>query len=196
LTPDSQPGFLDAVAALQQAVTELSTPAMIIGGVAVSALGVPRLTADIDATVAAGRIDIDQLIEVLGRQGIRPRISDAAAFAHAKQVVLAVHQASGTPIDLILAWLPFELEALDNSEERDFAGVRIRVPRPEDLLIYKLAASRPRDLQDAEQLLALYGTALDLRRVRETVRQFAEALEDDERLRALDRMLRDAGLKD
>ena len=64
------------------------------------------------------------------------------AFAHARQVLLTVHEASGTPVDVSLAWLSFEDEALRACRSCDYAGVRIRIPRPEDLLIYKLIASR------------------------------------------------------
>lgn len=163
---------------------------MIIGGVAVIALGVPRLTVDIDATVAAGPLDLESLIDALGRQGIQPRIPDALAFARDTQVLLAVHTASGTPIDVSLAWLPFENEALAASTPCDYAGVVIRIPRPDDLVIYKVIASRPKDLQDAEGLLVLHGPAMDLERVRRVIKQFAEVLDDDDRPKALEQLIR------
>ncbi len=108
----------------------------------------PRLTVDIDATVAAQALDVDRMVAALARHGIQPRIPDAVAFARARQVFLAVHQSSGTPVDISLAWLPFEDQALSASTLHDFAGVAIRIPRPEDLVIYKVIASRPKDLQD------------------------------------------------
>jgi hypothetical protein len=61
-------------------------------------------------------------------------------------------------------------------------------------VIYKMVASRPRDLEDVERLLLLYGSALDIARIRETVGQFAAALEDRSRLENLERLLRQAGL--
>ena len=167
---------------------------MIIGGVGVIALGIPRLTVDIDATVAAAHLKLEHLVESLGRWGIQPRIPDALAFARAQQVFLGVHAASGTPIDVSLAWLPFEDEALRASQTIDYAGVRIRIARPEDLLIYKLIASRPHDIKDAEGLLLLYGAAMDLARVRETINRFATVLEDAERPRTLEGLTRKTGL--
>lgn len=186
-------GFLDALDALRRALDEVDAPSMIIGGVAVIALGVPRLTVDIDATVAAPNLNIERLVESLERQGIRPRIPDALAFARARQVFLGVHQASGTPVDVSFAWLPFEDEALEASNVCDYAGVPIRIPRPEDLLIYKIIALRPRDLQDAEGLLVLHGATMNVDRVRRVVKQFAEALDDAERPEALERLIRKAG---
>jgi hypothetical protein len=42
--------FLDAFDDLCRALDAVDAPSMIIGGVAVIAMGVPRLTVDIDAT--------------------------------------------------------------------------------------------------------------------------------------------------
>lgn len=190
-----KPGFLDALDALRRALDELARPSMIIGGVAVIALGIPRFTVDIDATITGAGLNLGELVEVLGRHGIRPRMPDAVAFARSTQVLLGVHEASGTPIDLSLAWLPFEVEAIGASVACDYAGVDIRVPRAEDLLIYKVMALRARDVDDAEGLLLLHGTTMDLGRVRETVRQFASALDDSERPQVLERLIRRAGLE-
>ena len=142
MSSHARQGFLDALDALRHALVGVDAPSMIIGGVAVIALGVPRLTVDIDATVAASNLDIDQLVETLGRHDIQARIPDAIAFARTRQVFLGSHHPSGTPVDVSLAWLPFEEEALAASTVCDYAGVHIRIPRPEDLLIYKVIASR------------------------------------------------------
>ena len=93
-------------------------------------------------------------------------------------------------MDVSLAWLPFEDEALASSTVCDFAGVTIRIPRPEDMLIYKVIASRPKDLQDAEGLLLLHGAAMDRDRVRRVVKQFAAALDDEVRPEVLERLIR------
>jgi len=134
-------------------------------------------------------------MEALRAHGIAPRIADAVTFARDHHVLLLRHEASGIPLDISLAWLPFEEAAIQASQESDYGGVPIRVPRPDDLIIYKLVASRPRDLDDVEHLLALYGRGLDLDRLRRVVGEFADALEDAERPATLARLLRQAGLQ-
>jgi hypothetical protein len=109
--------------------------------------------------------------------------------------MLLRHEPSGVDLDVSLAWLPFELDAIGRSEVIDYAGVSIRIPRPDDLVIYKLVAARPRDLDDVERLLLLHGPALDVRRIVATVREFADALEDTGRLDALERLLKKTGLR-
>lgn len=162
---------------------------MVIGGVAVIAHGVPRLTVDIDATVVATGLDPRSVTAALAGHGIHDRIPDAEAFARAHHVLLCAHQASGTPIDLTFAWLPFEEDAVRASETCDYAGVTIKIPRPEDLLVYKIVASRPRDIDDAEALLTLHGSRMDLDRVRRIIGEFAAALEDVERPAILERLI-------
>ena len=53
LTTHPEQGFLEALDALGRALDEVDAPSMIIGGVAVIALGVPRLT--VDSAMASSR---------------------------------------------------------------------------------------------------------------------------------------------
>jgi hypothetical protein len=182
-------GFLDALRTLSVALDRLGRPGMIIGGVAVIAHGVPRLTIDIDATTLAAGESVEALIAKFAEHAIALRIPDGAAFARTHQVVLAVHEPSGTPIDVSLAWLPFEEEALEASIPCDYAGVTIRIPRPEDLVVYKLIAARPRDIDDAEGLLAIHAATMNLARVRRIVKELATAIDDEERPQVLERLI-------
>jgi hypothetical protein len=192
--PDSR-SFLGALQALRDGLAEINRPWMVIGGVAVIASGVPRFTADIDATLSAREESPERIVEAFQTHGILPRIADAVAFARDRHVLLLRHEPSGIPLDISLAWLPFEEDAIRASRPSDYGGVAIHLPRPEDLIIYKLVASRPRDLDDVAKLLALYGRRLDLDRVRRVVGEFADALEDSERPATLARLLQQAGLE-
>ena len=61
---------------------------------------------------------------------IAPRIAGAVTFARDRQVMLLRHEPSGVDLDVSLAWLPFELDAIGQSEVIDYAGVPIRIPTP------------------------------------------------------------------
>jgi hypothetical protein len=167
---------------------------MLIGGIAVIARGVPRLTRDVDATVAGGTLAPAELIDRLREHGVLPRIDDAAEFAAAHQVLLLRHEPSGVDVDLSIGWLPFELDALAAAEPLDVAGVRVAVARAEDLVIYKAVAFRPQDQQDIERLLVLHGHAIDLPRVRRVVAEFATALDEPGRRDALEEIIQRVGL--
>lgn len=177
---------LGALRALAGAIDELGAPAMIIGGIAVIARGVPRQTVDIDAAVWAEHLDVDRLVGVLEHHAIVARIPDAAAFARERQVLLLRHEPTGTPLEVSLAWLPFEREALDRATPVAFGSVVLPVATAEDLIIYKAVAWRDRDRADIERLLVLHGRSINLPRVRGLVRQFARALDEPERGPAFD----------
>ena len=170
-------------------VLDEGLPGMIIGGVAVIALGFPRTTVDIDATVWATLDDLDSLVGRLERAGIAPRIAGAIDFAKTNRVLLMKHCDSGVPIDISLAVLPFEQEAIAHRRVIDVGGLRMTIPRVDDLLVYKMVASRPQDLRDAEELLLRYVDTVDLSRGRRLVGEFAAVLERPEMLTTFDRLV-------
>lgn len=182
-------GATAALQALVAALDDLHAPAMVIGGVAVIARGVPRTTLDIDATVWGEGLDIQQAIGVFAGHGIAPRVDDAVAFAREHQALLLRHQASGTPIDLTIGWLPFEQQALARATRVDLGSVSTPVALPEDLIVYKAVAWRNQDRTDIERLLRLYHGEIDVRRVRGLVAQFAAALDAPERIAEFDAIL-------
>ena len=131
----------------------------------------------------------EQSLRIFQERGLSPRINDVRAFANANQVLLLRHLPSGVDVDVSLAWLPFELEAIDASDKLLIGGVRVPVARPEDLVIYKAVAWRPQDQQDVERLLNLHGERMDLARVRRIVAELAAALEEPERVVELERVI-------
>lgn len=196
MTEPADQAILEALAALAASLRDLHAPGMIIGGIAVIARGVPRLTVDVDATIWAEKVDLSELVEVLAKHQIAPRIQDALEFARQRQVLLLRHEPTGAPIDLSLAWLPFEQEALENATLLQFAGIEIPVATAEDLVIYKALAWRDQDRSDIERLLVLHGKDINLSRVKSMVESFAEILEDPSRKRDFDALLQRAlGLK-
>lgn len=102
---------------------------MIIGGIAVIARGVPRQTVDIDMALWGEALDLQALLTSLAAHGLVARIRDAADFAREHQVLLLRHEPTGIPVDLSLAWLPFERVALERAQMVDFGGVAVRVGR-------------------------------------------------------------------
>lgn len=184
-------GLPRALRDLVEGLSQTANPSMIIGGVAVIAHGVPRLTRDVDGTVVGAGTDLRVLLTVLAKHSIVPRIENAEDFASLNQVLLLRHSVAGVDIDLSLAWLPFELEAIAAAELVTIHGVRVPLPRPEDLVIYKLVAWRPQDRQDVERLLALHGDRMDLARVRRFGLEIAAMLDDPERADEIERLLRE-----
>ena len=68
-------------------------------------------------------------------------------------------------------------------------GVSARVCTAEDLLIYKLIATREKDLIDATSLIRRQGATLDLAYVRRWLREFEIALDESPLIPTFERLL-------
>jgi len=171
LTPLFEP-----LAALQRLLNQFDNQGVIIGGIAASLLGQPRFTADLDAVILLSTEDLPKLIEIAAREGMIVRIDGAEAFARKNRVLLLQHEISGIKVDISLGILPFEAEMVERGKEFSVAGLRLRLPTPEDLIIMKAVAHRPKDLADI-QAIATSHPNLDKERIRSWVEQFGEALD-------------------
>ena len=189
----TEAGLRQALAALSRALTRVGAPFMIIGGIAVVCRGVPRHTDDVDATVWGPGLDLDALYRELEAQALVFRIEGGLAFASQNQVVLLVHTPSEVEIDLSLAWLPFEEEALQRAPHERLRGIVLPVACAEDLVIYKALAWRDRDRSDIAQLMALHRDDIDVERVLRVIAPLALAMELPDRTLELTRMLRPDG---
>ena len=168
--------LLEPLAALQRLLERFGDRGVIIGGIAASLLGQPRLTADLDAVLLLSTDELPELIQAAAEEGLFPRIADAEIFARKNRVVLLRHQASSSNIDISLGILPFEVEMVERSQKMTIGKLHLRLPTPEDLIILKAVAHRPKDLMDI-QAIATSHPDLDKTRIRFWVEQFAEALE-------------------
>ena len=168
--------FLAPIQALQNLLARFNDRGVIIGGVAASLLGAPRYTVDLDAVFLLNLEDISRLLSEAAKEGIEPRISDPVALALKSRILLLRHTASGIDIDLSLGLLPFEIEMVDRSQLIKIGSIKLRLPTPEDLIIMKAIAHRPKDLEDIRAIAASHAN-LDKERIRFWVEQFAEVLD-------------------
>jgi hypothetical protein len=128
-------------------------PGVVVGGVAASFLGRPRLTLDVDVLVLLDEEHWGEFIAAGASYGFAPRRADVVAFARETRVLLLRHEPSGMDADIIVGFLPFEQEVVTRAAWVDLGSFTIPLPRPEDLLIMKAVSRRPRDVLDMESIL-------------------------------------------
>lgn len=83
--PALSTGITRALADVAKVVGAHRGRAAVIGGIAVIARGVRRLTRDIDVAIAGEDLSAAALAEELERVGIVPRINDAVATEQARR---------------------------------------------------------------------------------------------------------------
>ena len=167
-----------------------NVPGVVVGGVAASLLGRPRLTHDVDALVMVDEGRWHELLERGAPFGFHPRLADALAFAARARVLLMRHEPSGVDVDIMFGALRFEEEAVAHRTFVTVAGVALPLPTPADLIVMKAVAHRPRDLTDIEAILDAHPD-LDVDHVRRWVREFARAAAMPEIWDDLRRLLKD-----
>lgn len=180
--------FIAALKALSDWLETEKVPHATIGGVAVSLIAQPRATQDIDAVIWLEEDRWTLFLASSYKHGFAPRASDALEFAKRARVFLLQHQASGISVDLSCGALEFEREVIERANTIVIGALRLRVATPEDLIIMKAIAHRPRDFADIESILDA-NQSLDLERIRQQVGQFASLLEAPEMLNNLEAIL-------
>jgi hypothetical protein len=172
--------LLEAALGLQNLLDSRNWRFCVIGGLALLRWGEPRFTRDVDLALLTGFGHEEDYIFPLLEAGYKGRIADAAGFARRHRVLL-VAAPNGVPVDIALAALPFEAQAVERATLFEFVpGCSLRTCSAEDLIILKLFAFRAQDLVDVESIGALRGESLDWTYVMDNLAPLAAAKEQPE----------------
>jgi hypothetical protein len=149
---------------------------LVIGGLAVVAVGEPRTTADADAIVFVSSSEADSLIRRAVEAGFdvredveRERLATTGTMRFRK---------GPYQIDLITASLPFEETAYERASVHELFGIRLPFPSPEDLILLKVLAGRDKDMLDAAGVARRHAERLDIPYLERTLRPICELAED------------------
>jgi hypothetical protein len=169
-----QPAALELLAALAPVLARWGRW-YVFGAQAVIAYGAPRLSADVDVTLALEPDAPEDFAREMQAAGFTLRVSDPD-FVRRTRVMPFVHQPTGMPLDVVLAGSGLEDEFLDRAVITDVGGTAVPLIDLGDLIVAKVLAGRPKDLDDARALWRVHGEALDAVRIRSTLRLLEEAL--------------------
>jgi hypothetical protein len=183
-----QPAALELLTALQPVIARWGRW-YVFGAQAVIAYGVPRLSADVDVTLDLMPDAPEKFVGDLQAAGFVLRVDDPD-FVRRTRVMPFVHVPTGMPLDIVLAGSGLEEEFLNRAVITDIGGTAVPLIDRADLIIAKVLAGRPKDIDDARALWRLHGRALDAARVRETLRQLEEALGQGDLVAALETIAR------
>jgi len=169
-----QPAALELLKALS-AILDRWGRWYLFGAQAVVAHGVPRFSADVDVTLALAPDAPERFVRDMESGGFMLRVDDPE-FVRRTRVLPFVHAATGVPLDVVLAGSGLEDEFLGRAKTTDIGGVDVPLIDVADLVIAKILAGRPKDIDDARGLWRLRGSSVDRRRVMRLLRLLEEAL--------------------
>lgn len=151
-----------ALTALADVFERLDVTYVVIGGVAVRAYAIPRPTYDVDFTLAAPRERLPEIFAAVEeKQFTVPdayRTGWVDVVAELPLVKFRFYlKDRGVDADIFLAETPFQKEMLTRRQLVETPDGRLWLASPEDIIVLKLLAHRPRDLLDVGDILFTQG---------------------------------------
>jgi hypothetical protein len=187
------PALLEALHGLKTLFERHGLRWYVFGAQAVVVYGRPRMTADLDITLETPLPGALRLLPDLASHGFTPRAENPADLLERARVLPLLHEPSDLAVDVVIAGPGLEEEFLANRRPVDLAGVEVPVISPEDLVVTKVLAGRPKDLDDVRGILREQGDRLDLARSRRFLELLEQALGRSDLVTTLDRLAESAG---
>jgi predicted nucleotidyltransferase len=149
---------------------------MIIGGQAVLQYGRPRLTEDIDVTLGVDRPSLPVVLKAVKEISLYPRVQDIDGMVKKTNVLPLVEKESGVKVDCIFSFIPYERQAIERANRVIVAGQTVRMAAVEDVVIHKMIASRPRDIEDIVGILNISAAKIEREYLLRWLESFSETL--------------------
>lgn len=134
----------------------------IVGALALGAWGQPRATQDLDVLMVLEGKKRDHLLQALQNRGF----SLDTEWAEHNPMIRDKHVRllwSGIPVDLMSTRDDHDKNVLVRRRRVPLGPVPLWVAGPEDLILQKLKAGRPRDLEDSLSVIVRQGKRLNMK---------------------------------
>jgi len=138
---------------LSQELNLQSIPYMVIGGQAVLLYGEPRLTKDIDITLGMNVGEVQKLINLINTLGLKILVDDYEQFVKDTFVLPTIDEKSGIRVDFVFSFSAYEQKAIQRAKEIKLSDTIVKFASLEDLIIHKVIAGRPRDIEDIKSVV-------------------------------------------
>lgn len=162
-------------------------PYFVMGGIAVRYWGLPRPTFDLDFTIALDPGAVAELCTTFEQAGFTvPEIHSKGHLDTLQEMqkfsISRYERGKPVAIDLFVVTTQYQREAFARRCAVHLDGRPVVMIAPEDLILHKLIAARPRDLADVNDILLVKGDV-----DRKYMRTWAATLGIEDRLdKALD----------
>ena len=152
----------DALKAIVNVLKQHRIPYAVMGGLAVRVYAIPRFTNDVDLTISIARDRLTLLFDSLRKINCeipppfdRGWLDSVAGFPFFK--VDFVQDDRLIEIDIFVSETDFQDSLIRRRREIETPAGAISFVSPEDLILLKLIASRPRDLVDVQDVFFTLG---------------------------------------
>ncbi len=168
--------LLDAYKKIVQFLNSGRYNYIIIGGIAASTLGEPRITADIDVDIVINKNDVPHFLNKATKVGFKVPVKKCIESVRRR----GVFQISfgDYHIVFIIASTDLETRACQRRRVIQLHGIKAFFPTPEDLILLKIIPGRDKDLLDAKSIALRHKGKLDTRYLKTWARKLCDEAED------------------
>lgn len=181
--------FEEILARIGASLANHKIPYMIIGGQAVLLYGEPRLTKDIDITLGINIDRINEILSIIQELSLRPLPKNLESFIRQTMVLPALDDNTGIRVDFIFSFTPYEIEAIKRAKSIKILQQEVNFASPEDLIIHKIFAGRPRDLEDV-RIILLKNPEVDIQYIKNWLKEFDNILDSKDFQKVFEEILR------
>jgi hypothetical protein len=181
--------FEELLARIASALSRGNLPYMIIGGQAVLLYGEPRLTKDIDITLGVNIDRLDELLVIVKELSLTPLPEDVPSFVQETMVLPVLEKSTGIRVDFIFSFTPYEAQAIGRAKKIILAEQEVCFASLDDLILHKMFAGRPRDVEDVRTLI-LKNPGIDVSYIRRWLKEFDTSVPGKGFLKVFDKILK------
>ena len=151
----------------------------LIGGLAASIRGRIRTTEDLDLILLCSLDESLAFVESLEESGFSSLVDDYEEIARSALLIPLVHDVSGIQLDLAIGLSGFEQQIVERADPMIIDGSEIFVATAEDVLLLKVLAGRPQDLQDVDGIVNVQADQFDWQYCISIAKRLEEAVSVD-----------------
>lgn len=182
--------FEEILARIGANLSRSNLPYMIIGGQAVLLYGEPRLTRDVDVTLGVNIDRLHDLLTVVKELSLNPIPNDVESFVKQTMVLPTLDEPTGVRVDFIFSFTPYETDAIKRARKITIMDQEVCFASPEDLIIHKIFAGRPRDLEDVWSVI-LKNPGIDTQYIKNWLKEFDASFGEKDFLKTFEGILKE-----
>lgn len=115
--------------------------------------GEPRLTRDIDTTLGVDNSAAARIEKLAHTIHLVPAVPNVAEFVLRSNVLPLFDRETKIRVDLIFSFLDYERQAMTRANPVILESYPVKYASLEDVIIHKIFAGRPRDIEDAKSIV-------------------------------------------
>lgn len=160
---------------------------VVIGGIATSIWGRPRMTLDIDIVLVVPTEKLPNFLEILKQSGFQ--VTPTTMKRLSRKLAVKIRYGKRLSVDLRIASYSLGKQAVMRAVPINVFGTRLLVASAEDTIAYKIARFDDMDRADIKAMILRRGKKLDSEYIVEVCQQLVKETADEQISKNLDVVL-------